>query len=121
MNSTTPAANMSSNNMARGFTLLLGVWLFISAFIWPHTMAQMTNTWICGVLAVIFAAVAMRAPQVRYANTILAIWLFISAFALPTISIGTVWNNVIVSIAIFVSSLVPSDQLPHMVQRPRTT
>ena len=117
MNTTTPAMHMSSNNMARGFTLLLGVWLFISAFIWPHTEAQMTNTWICGVLAVIFAAVAMRAPQARYVNTILAIWLFISAFALTSESIGTVWNNVIVAIAIFVSSLVPSDTEPRLVHR----
>lgn len=119
--SSTPPNVGTSGGMARGFTLLLGVWLFISAFIWPHTMAQMTNTWICGVLAVIFAAIAMRAPQVRYVNTILAIWIFISAFALPTISIGTVWNNVLVAIAIFVSSLVPSDQLPRVVQTPRTT
>ena len=117
MNSTTPAMNMSSNNMARGFTLLLGVWLFISAFIWPHTTSQMTNTWICGVIAVVFAAIAMRAPQARYVNTILAIWLFISAFALPSVSIGTVWNNVIVAIAVFVSSLVPSDTVPHLTHR----
>src|SRR5690242_18444501 len=55
MNTTSPAMHMSSNNMARGFTLLLGVWLFISAFIWQHTEAQMTNTWICGVITVIFA------------------------------------------------------------------
>jgi len=121
MNTTNPAANLSSNGMARGFTLLLGVWLFISAFIWPHTTSQMTNTWICGVLAVVFAAVAMRAPQVRYANTILAIWLFISAFALASVSVGTIWNNVIVSIAIFVASLVPSDEVTPMFRRPRTT
>ena len=118
MNTTTPTTTMSSDGAARGFTLLLGVWLFISAFIWPHTMSQMTNTWICGVIAVVFAAVAMRYPQARYVNTILAIWLFVSAFALPSISVGTIWNNVIVAIAIFVSSLVPSDQPTRLVHRP---
>lgn len=89
--------------------VILGVWLFISAFVWPHTQAQMTNTWILGVLCVIFALVAMAVPWVRYLNTLLAIWLFISAWALPTISVGTIWNNVLVSIAVFIVSLVPSE------------
>lgn len=93
---------------ARMMNAALGVWLFISAFLWPHTMAQRTNTWILGVLTVIFSVAAMREPRARYLNTILAIWLFISAWALPRISAGTVWNNVLVAIAIFVLSLVPS-------------
>ncbi len=92
----------------RIINVILGVWLFISAFIWPHTSAQMTNTWILGVLCVVFALVAMAVPWVRYLNTLLAIWLFISAWALPTVSPGTIWNNVLVAIAIFIVSLVPS-------------
>src|SRR5262249_23577561 len=88
--------------------VILGIWLFISAFVWPHTSAQMTNTWICGVLCVIFALVAMAVPWVRYLNTLLAIWLFISAWALPSVSAGTIWNNVLCAIAIFIVSLVPS-------------
>jgi SPW repeat len=120
MNSTSSAAGMGGNGLARGFTLLLGVWLFISAFIWPHTAAEMTNTWICGVIAVLFAAIGMRVPQVRYVNTVMSIWLFISAFALPMTGAGTVWNNVIVAISIFVSSLVPTGQLPR-IQHPHAT
>jgi hypothetical protein len=89
--------------------VIIGVWLFISAFIWPHTQAQLTNTWICGVLCVIFALVAMAVPWVRYLNTLLAIWLFISAWALPTMNAGTIWNNVLCSIAIFVASLIPTE------------
>jgi hypothetical protein len=50
----------------------------------------------------------MGVPWVRYLNTLLAIWLFISAWALPSVSAGTIWNNVLVSIAIFVLSLIPS-------------
>lgn len=92
----------------RIINVILGIWLFISAFVWAHTQAQMTNTWILGVLCVIFALVAMAVPWVRYLNTLLAIWLFISAWALPTVSVGTIWNNVLVAIAIFIVSLVPS-------------
>ena len=87
---------------------ILGVWLFVSAFLWPHSQAQLTNTWICGVLCVVFSLVAMAVPQARYLNTLLAIWLFISAWALPTVSAGTIWNNVLVAIAVFILSLVPA-------------
>jgi hypothetical protein len=116
----------TSGSTARILNIILGVWLFISAFIWQHSAAQQTNTWILGVLAVVFALVAMyAAAQARYLNTILAIWLFISAFALPRISVGTVWNNVLVAIAIFALSLVPggaerTSRLGGGVQRPVT-
>ncbi|HSN96798.1 MAG TPA: SPW repeat protein [Candidatus Nanopelagicales bacterium] len=93
---------------ARGINVALGVWLFISAFLWPHSYAQFTNAWVLGVLCVAFAVIGMWAPPARYLNTALGVWLFISAWALPTISSGTVWNHVIVSIAIFAVSLLPT-------------
>lgn len=110
---------------ARIVNLLLGVWLFISAFVWPHTHAQMTNTWILGVLTVIFALVAMRVPKVRYLNSLLSVWLFISAFALHRLNNGTAWNNAILAIVIFFLSLVPSDErvepaMTHEPHQPRT-
>jgi hypothetical protein len=89
--------------------VVLGAWLFISAFCWPHSRAQLTNTWILGVLCVVFALIAMAVPWVRYLNTLLALWLFISAWALPTVSAGTIWSNVLVAIAVFVLSLVPGE------------
>jgi hypothetical protein len=92
---------------ARIVNIVLGIWLFVSAFLWPHTYAQMTNTWIVGVLCVVFALIAMRVPEVRYLNTLLAVWLFISVWALPTMSVGTQWNNALVAIFVFVVSLAP--------------
>jgi hypothetical protein len=94
---------------ARAVNVVLGIWLFISAFLWPHSQAQMTNTWILGVLCVVFALIAARIPSASYLNTALAVWLFISAFALPTAQIGTMWNNALVAVAIFIASLVESD------------
>jgi hypothetical protein len=91
---------------ARIANVILGVWLFISAFLWAHTPAQFSNTWILGLICVVIALISMRVPPVRYLNTALAVWLFISAWALPHISVGTVWNNVLVAIAIFFVSLV---------------
>jgi hypothetical protein len=87
----------------------LGVWLFVSAFLWPNSRPQMTNTWICGVLCVVFAITGMGVPRARYLNTALAVWLYVTAWALPTQHIATLWNNVLCAIAIFVVSLVPSD------------
>jgi SPW repeat len=93
--------------------VILGIWLILSAFIWPHTYAQMTNTWIVGVLCVAFSVIAMRVPEVRYLNTVLAIWLFISVWALPNAEPGTRWNNVLVAIAIFLCSLAPGYSSPR--------
>jgi hypothetical protein len=96
------------NASPRILNAIIGVWLFISAFVWTHSQAQLTNTWICGVLCVVFALIATAVPPARYLNTLLAIWLFISAWALPTASAGTIWNNVLCAIAIFIVSLVPN-------------
>ena len=107
------ALHVGRDSAVRGgpriINIVLGVWLFISAFAWPHTHAQMNNAWGLGVLAVVFALVAMAIPWVRYLNTLLAIWLFISAWALPTQNSGTLWNNVLVAIAIFIVSLLPTE------------
>jgi SPW repeat len=92
----------------RWVSLLLGIWLFISAFAWPHAMAQQTNTWIVGVLMVIVSILAMFAPQARFINTVLAIWLFVSTLVMAHQTTTTVWNNCIVAIVVFALSLVPS-------------
>lgn len=106
---------MNDNSAARWINIAVGVWLFISAFIWPHTEAQMTNTWIVGLLCAIFAAAALRVPEARYLNVALAIWLFISVWALPMYNDATFWNNLIFSVVMFVVALIPN------VMRGRTT
>jgi hypothetical protein len=49
----------------KALSILLGVWLFVSVFLWPHTHVQMTNTWITGALVVIFASLqrSRRGPN----------------------------------------------------------
>ncbi len=99
----------TSSGVARGINLLLGVWLFISAFVWDHSMAERTNTWILGVLCAVFALIAMSTSTARWLNTALAIWLFISVWALPHHTLATMWNNAIVAILVFALSLVPGE------------
>jgi len=119
MNTNTTSTLRGEHNgasLARMIQIALGAWLFISAFIWPHTTAQMTNSWICGAIAVVFAAIAIRAPQARYVNTAVSVWLFISTFALPRMSVGTTWNNILVAIAMFIVSVAPSDWQPSSLR-----
>ena len=71
-------------------------------------------------LCVIFALIAMASPAVRYLNTLLAIWLFISAWALGRDRPGTVWNSVLVALAMFVISLLPEELPPIPRERPVT-
>ena len=93
---------------ARYLNVLLGIWLFISAFLWSHTPQQRTNTWIVGLLVVAFSLWALSYATARYLNTAAAIWLFFSTWALPTLHAGTVWNNLLVAIAVFIFSLIPA-------------
>ncbi len=105
---------IGSSNVARAVNVVLGVWLFISAFVWSHTTAERTNTWILGILCVVFALIAMREASVRWLDTALAVWLFISVWALPHSNLGTMWNNALVAIAVFVVSLIPRTGEPAM-------
>jgi hypothetical protein len=97
---------------AQFVNVALGIWLVVSAFIWPHTPAQQANTWMVGVLAAVFALVATARNQARYLDTALSVWLFASIWVLPDLSRATQWNNAVVALAIFVLSLVPDQARP---------
>jgi hypothetical protein len=114
--STSPMSAISRSNgtWARGVNAVLGMWLIVSAFAWPHAMAQQTNTWILGVFAVLFAGVGTYvSAMARWVNAAIASLLFISAFTLPSISKTTVANDLIVAVAMFACSLVPSTVRRH--------
>jgi SPW repeat-containing protein len=110
-----------SSQGARAVNLLLGVWLFLSAFAWTHTGAERVNTWVMGALCAVFAAIAMSVATARWLNTALAIWLFISVWALPHHSLATMWNNALVAIAVFALSLVPGEGEHRLVTDRATT
>ncbi|HEY3816283.1 MAG TPA: SPW repeat protein [Polyangiaceae bacterium] len=106
----------------RGLNVLLGAWLFISAFVWPHGTAEMTNTWILGVIITVVAALSFKVAPLRYVNTLAAIWLFIASLALPHAHAATPWNNCIVAIVVFLASLAPSGGTHgHFFDRPART
>ena len=96
---------------------LLGMWLFVTAFMWPHGQAVGTLTVVCAVLTFLLAIASFYTVAARYANLVVAATLFIGTLALPTITRATVWNNVIVAVAMLASSLL--DRGPEAVRHER--
>jgi hypothetical protein len=108
---TNPSRRFYGNDIMAGGTprvvnIALGAWLFLSTFLWPHTNAQATNSWLCGALIIVLSAVSNRYANARYGTAAVAVWLFISVWALATRTPATFWNNLLVSIAVFFVSLM---------------
>lgn len=101
----------------RIFSALIGMWLFVSAFMWPHNQAEGALTIICAVLIFLLAIASFYTIASRYANIVVAAALFIGSLALPAVTRATVWNNVIVAVAILFASLI--DRGPDTVRRER--
>jgi hypothetical protein len=91
---------------ARLMLIVLGVWLVISAFIWPHGSVQSTNTWVSGALCVAGALLLVKVPEARYFNALLGVYLFVSSWILPG-SMGTLMNNLLVGVAIGFAAILP--------------
>ena len=95
-----------SRSWMRVANVVLGIWLFLSAFLWPHSPGSKANTWIVGLIVMAVAALGSLAPASRWLNTAAAVWLFFSTFWLSHVSRATVWNNAIVAVVVFLVSLI---------------
>jgi hypothetical protein len=51
-------------------------------------------------------------PWMRWVDTALAVWLFLSTLAMPGVTRGTLWNNLIVAVLVFLVSLMPEGLFP---------
>ena len=91
---------------ARYVNIALGIWLVVSAYVWPHSSAQLANLWISGLLVARLAAVAIATPGLRFFNTAIGMWLILSAVVLTRVSSATTWNNIVVGALIALVSLV---------------
>lgn len=108
-----------SNHSARIVDLLVGVWLIVSAFLWPHAGEQFDNACTVGALTAAISAAAFVRPPARYVNSVLAVWLLVSTWVLPLINESTARNNIAVSILLFIfsSSAVSSVDRPLAMLR----
>lgn len=101
---------------ARFLNALLGLWLFFSAFLWPHTPVERTNAWVVGMLAVTAALVGLSGRKVgRLVNGALGGWLVISAIMLPRLTPATFWNHLAVGAALAFFAMVA--RLPDIRSR----
>lgn len=99
--------------VARWINLVLGAWLFVSAFLWTHSRESQANTWIIGALIASVAILAMRAPALRYVNALLAGWLFISTFLIDHVTRATIWHNAFVALIVLGASLATHERFPR--------
>jgi hypothetical protein len=89
----------------RIFNVLLGTWLFMSAFAWPHTPAQGMATMACALLTVLTALVSIYYPRVRYLTAMIAVALFVASLATASSMSQTFWHNAVIAIVIFLVAL----------------
>lgn len=68
---------------ARTLDLMLGLWLFVSAFAWPREAPEFANAWLVGLACAVCSVVAMYSARARYVVTTLSAWLVAAAFLLP--------------------------------------
>lgn len=99
------------NKDVRLLNIALGVWIFISAFLWPHRGPQFVNTWLMGIIVIVSATIAIKVPVFRFVSTAAGIWLVTSMFAWPRLEAPTVWNNAIVGAAIALVSVIGPRQV----------
>jgi hypothetical protein len=96
---------------------LLGLYLFVSAFLWGHRSAQLFNLMIVGVLVMAFGLMSILGTHnARKVNFGLGVWLFLSAIVLPHATIGGLANQIVCAVLLAVTSLFPSHvhyQTPH--------
>lgn len=88
---------------------LLGAWLVVSVFLWPHAGSEGYNALITGLLVAMVALVAIWAPPVRFANVLLGAWLLVTTLFFRHESELTLWNEVLVATVILVFAFVPSE------------
>ena len=98
-------ASRSKNNPAL-VNAVLGLWLFLSAVLWPHSRAQLVNALLTGAVIGVASLASARTPRARYVATAAATWLLVSSWVFPMGSMSTFWNNLLVAFVVFFLSLV---------------
>jgi hypothetical protein len=95
--------------VSRGIDVALGLWLVVSAFLWPHGLPQFLNATVIGAAIAIDAGMALAGHErARFTNRALAVWLFVSNLFLPGTTLATAWNHSVLAVVLFLLSMVPT-------------
>lgn len=101
---------MKAAKLARIANVVLGLWLFVSAFVWPHTYAEEANATLVGPFIALTSLAAWTVgPRVQlcYINAALGAWLLMSIVGFPPRSLVTAVHDAIVGALVFVFALIP--------------
>jgi hypothetical protein len=102
---------------ARIFNVLMGLWLFISAFVLPQAGTQIASTAICGALVAMSAALTSYNLRSRYVTATLGALIVVLAFAVHPLGSATFWHNGVMGISIAVASWADQGRLADLYER----
>jgi uncharacterized membrane protein YjjP (DUF1212 family) len=101
----------------RIFITMIGAWLLVSAFAWPHSHVELANVLAVGVLAPLFTWLSTVRDWARYASAAAGVWLILTTLRFGTASHATLVHNVIIGASIFVASLVAAGSTDYRHER----
>jgi hypothetical protein len=102
---------------ARIFNILIGLWLFASAFILPQGHGQVAVTAICGVLTTVFAALTSYDVRSRYLTEAVGVLVIVLAFAAHPLGSAAFWHNGVMGISIAVAAWADRGPLADLYER----
>jgi hypothetical protein len=94
----------------RILNVLIGTWLFLSTFMWPHQPIHAVATLVCAVVIVLLSLGTIYVPRLRYGTALAALTLFVTSVATSGVSDRTVWHNTVVAVIVLVAALVDTRQ-----------
>jgi hypothetical protein len=97
---------------ARIWTAVIGAWLVISAFLWPHSAFQRHNAVVCGFITVGLAIAGACRRELAFLGSLMAMWLFLTAVLAEMEHTATVWNNLLASVALWGICMVEGCRVP---------
>ncbi|HVW10733.1 MAG TPA: SPW repeat protein [Bryobacteraceae bacterium] len=114
----TPArSDMRSAKPASVITLLAGVWLFVSPWVYGASTQNAWNNWIVGALLFIFALIRLNSTNsagMSWINTALGAWVFASPWIYGyTGNTGRFINSLCVGVIVFFASIISANVMTH--------
>jgi hypothetical protein len=111
---------MRSASIARTLQVLLGLWLFLSAFLWSHLPAVRLDDWAVGLAILCAATVAATFPRVRWGIAALAAWVLVVERLVPHVRPATRWHDGVLALLVIVAALVrdPRERAPRPAGEP---
>ena len=101
----------------RIFITMIGAWLLVSGFAWPHSRFEVLNLIAVGVLAPMFAWLSTAHDWARYVCAATGVWLILTTLRFGTAAHATIVHNLIMGASVFVASLVATGSADYRHER----